>query len=283
MDSVQMGNTAQQAADTAVALISNWGLQALGAIALLVIGRWVAALLRRLARRAMERGRVDESLVPFFSSFVYYAVLIVVGIAVLELFGIQTTSMIAVLGAAGLAVGLALQGTLSNFAAGVMLLAFRPFRIGDYVEVAGSAGSVVEIGIFSTTLNTPDNVQVVIPNASVYGEVIRNYSANDNRRVDLVMGIAYGDDIGRAIEVIRSVLGRDDRVLADPAPQIAVSELAGSSVNLVVRPWCRGAEYWNLRFDLTRALKEELEAGGCSIPFPQQDVHVVEVPAAEGR
>ena len=205
--------------------------------------------------------------------------LAVVMIAVLNLFGIETTSLIALIGAAGLAIGLALQGTLSNFAAGVMLLIFRPFKIGDYVEVAGAAGSVLEIGVFTTTVNTPDNVRVTIPNAAVYGQTISNYSANPSRRVDLVMGISYSDDIGKAIEVMKAVLDRDDRVLAEPAPQIAVSELGDSSVNLVVRPWCAGSDYWALRFDLTRAFKEELEAAGCSIPFPQRDLHVLEMPA----
>ena len=204
----------------------------------------------------------------------------VVVIAVLNLFGIETTSLIAIVGAAGLAIGLALQGTLSNFAAGVMLLIFRPFKIGDYVQVAGSAGSVVEIGVFTTTLHTPDNVRVTIPNAAVYGETISNFSANENRRVDLVMGISYSDDIGKAMEVIRGVLERDERVLENPALTVAVSELADSSVNIVVRPWCKGSDYWPLRFDLTRALKEELEVAGCSIPFPQQDLHVVEMPGA---
>jgi small conductance mechanosensitive channel len=195
-------------------------------------------------------------------------------IAVLGLFGIETTSLIAVLGAAGLAVGLALQGTLSNFSAGVMLLVFRPFKVGDYVEVAGAAGSVQEVGIFSTVLHTPDNVKITIPNSSVYGDTIKNYSANDTRRNDLVIGISYGDDIARAIETIRQVLVSDSRVLADPEAVVAVVELADSSVNLVVRPWCAGGDYWPLRFDLTRKIKEELEAAGCSIPFPQRDLHL---------
>jgi small conductance mechanosensitive channel len=198
----------------------------------------------------------------------------VVVIAVLNLFGIQTTSLIAVVGAAGLAVGLAMQGTLSNFASGVMLLLFRPFHIGDYVEVGGTAGSVKEIGIFSTTLATPDNVRITVPNSGVYGAIIKNYSAYDTRRIDLVMGISYGDEIGRAIDAIKGVLQADERVLKDPEPTIAVSELADSSVNLVVRPWCRKEDYWPLRFDLTRGLKEQIEAGGCTIPFPQRDVHL---------
>jgi len=167
-----------------------------------------------------------------------------------------------------------MQGTLSNFAAGVMLLAFRPFGLGNYVEVAGVAGSVQEIGIFTTTLNTPDNVQILVPNAAIYGSTIKNYSSNDTRRNDLVIGISYGDDIARAIETIQKVLASDPRVLRDPEPFVAVSELADSSVNLVVRPWCTGADYWALRGDLTRRLKEELESAGCSIPFPQRDVHI---------
>jgi small conductance mechanosensitive channel len=280
MDPEAMESGAAEAVETAIELISNWGLQVIGAIVLLIVGRWAASLVRRSVRRALEKGKLDAALVPFFSSMAYYVVLIVVIIAVLQLFGIQTTSLVAVVGAAGLAIGLALQGTLSNFAAGVMLMVFRPFKLGDYVEVGGAAGGVKEVGIFTTTLNTPDNVMVMIPNAAVYGEVIKNYSANATRRVDLVMGIAYGDDIEKAIEVISSTVSGDSRVLADPAPTIAVAELGDNSVNLVVRPWCAGSDYWPLRFDLTRALKENLEAGGCSIPYPQRDVHVIEMPTA---
>jgi small conductance mechanosensitive channel len=179
-----------------------------------------------------------------------------------------------ILGATGLAVGLALQGTLSNFAAGAMLLAFRPFKAGDYIEAAGTAGSVYEVGIFSTQLHTPDNVKITLPNSAIYGGIVKNYSANDTRRNDLVMGISYDDDIARAVETINKVLAADARVLKEPEPVVAVAELADSSVNLVVRPWCSSADYWALRFDLTRRLKEELEAAGCTIPFPQHDVHV---------
>lgn len=279
METAGMNETVQSAVDASVALISNWGIQVIGALAVLIIGRMVAGAIRSSLKKGLMRASVDAALVPFFSSMAYYAALAVVMIAVLNLFGIETTSLIALIGAAGLAIGLALQGTLSNFAAGVMLLIFRPFKIGDYVEVAGAAGSVLEIGVFTTTVNTPDNVRVTIPNAAVYGQTISNYSANPSRRVDLVMGISYSDDIGKAIEVMKAVLDRDDRVLAEPAPQIAVSELGDSSVNLVVRPWCAGSDYWALRFDLTRAFKEELEAAGCSIPFPQRDLHVLEMPA----
>jgi small conductance mechanosensitive channel len=275
-----MEQSVEQAVALVIGIVSTWGVRVIGALAVLLIGRWIAGRVRKLVARGLERAGADPALVPFFSSMAYYFVGAVVVIAVLNLFGIETTSLIAVLGAAGLAVGLAMQGTLSNFAAGVMLLMFRPLRPGDYVEVAGTAGSVQELGLFSIILNTPDNVRIIVPNASVFGATIRNYSANDTRRNDLVVGISYGDDIGKALEVVRGVLKGDQRVLAEPEPVVAVSELGDSSVNLVVRPWCRKEDYWVLRFDLTRKLKEELEAAGCSIPFPQRDVHVIGADAA---
>jgi small conductance mechanosensitive channel len=260
--------------DSLAAIVSTWGLRVLGALALLIVG-WIAAkMIRGSLRRALERTGLDPTLIPFLSNLVYYGVLTFVVIGVLGLFGIQTASLVAVFGAAGLAVGLAMQGTLSNFAAGVMLLIFRPFKVGDFIDAGGTSGSVQEISVFSTVLHTPDNVRIVAPNSTIYGGVIKNFSFNDTRRNDLVMGIDYGDDIGRAIETIKSVLGEDPRVLSDPAPVIAVSELADSSVNLVVRPWCKAGDYWPMRFDLTRKLKERLEAAGCSIPFPQTDVHL---------
>lgn len=262
-------------------LVTDWGLKVVGAIVVLVVGRMVAGALRGAVCKAMTKRKVDATLVPFLSSLVYYMALAFVVIAILSLFGIQTTSLVALLGAAGLAVGLALQGTLSHFAAGVMLLVFRPFRVGDLVEVGGTVGKVEEIGIFTTILRTADNVKITVPNSQIYGSTISNYNGYETRRVDMVMGISYDDDIGRAIETMNRVIREDPRVLADPAPQIAVSELADSSVNLVVRPWCNGGDYWNVRFDLTRRFKEELERAGCSIPYPQRDVHLVqEEPAA---
>jgi len=268
-----MEQSAQQAVDVVVELVSTWGLRVVGALAVLIIGRWIAGRVRKGVAHALERGKIDATLVPFLSSMVYYVIFAAVLIAVLNLFGIETTSLIAVLGAAGLAVGLALQGTLSNFAAGTMLLIFRPFRAGDYVEVGGTAGSVAEVGLFSTVLNTPDNVRITVPNSSVYGQTIRNYSANDTRRNDMEIGISYGDDIGKAVDIIRGVLGADKRVLAEPEAVVAVAGLGESSVDLVVRPWCKKEDYWDLRFHLTRTIKEKLEEGGCSIPFPQRDVH----------
>jgi len=278
LDPNQLTEGVETAVETASGLVIEYGMSVIGAILVFIIGRMVAGWARNKLKAGLTRAGTDASLIPFFSSMLYYVVMGVVVIAVLSLFGIETTSLIAVFGAAGLAVGLALQGTLSNFAAGVMLLIFRPTRVGDYVEVAGQGGTVKEIQIFSTILHTPDNVRIIIPNSQVFGDTIKNYSANPTRRVDLVMGIGYGDDIAKAMEIIERVVTGDSRTLADPAPVIAVSELADSSVNLVVRPWCNADDYWAFRWDLTRKLKEELEAGGCNIPFPQRDVHVLEFP-----
>jgi small conductance mechanosensitive channel len=255
-------------------LVMTWGLRVIGALAVLIIGRIVAGAVRAGVRRMLERTRTDKTLVPFLASIAYYLVMAFVVIAVLGLFGIPTASLIAVLGAAGLAVGLALQGTLSNVGSGVMLLIFRPFKLGDYVDAGGTAGTVKEIGLFSTIMNTPDNVRITVPNSAVFGQVITNYSTNDTRRNDLVIGIGYGDDIGTAIRTIQGVLDADSRVLKDPAAVIAVGELADSSVNLLVRPWCRKEDYWDLQWHLIRTIKEKLEAAGCSIPFPQRDVHM---------
>lgn len=254
--------------------VTTWGIKALGALVVLIVGLIAAKWIRASLKKALSKREVDATLVPFLSSLVYYLTLAFVVIAVLSMFGVEATSLVAILGAAGLAVGLAMQGTLSNFAAGVMLLIFRPFKVGDFVDAGGVAGSVVEIAIFSTTLHSPDNVRITVPNSSIYGTVIKNFTANDTRRNDMVVGISYDDDIGKAIEVLERCVNADERVLKDPAPMIAASELADSSVNLIVRPWCKKEDYWGLRCDLTRKMKEELEAAGCSIPFPQTDVHL---------
>lgn len=266
--------------DVLAGLLTTWGLRVLGAVAVLLVGRLVARWLRRLTRSGLERSGTDETLIPFLSSLVYWLALAIVVVAVLGLFGIPTASLVAVLGAAGLAVGFALQGTLSSFAAGVMLLVFRPFRAGDFVEIGGIKGAVEEVSIFSTILNTPDNVRIVVPNSEVFGKPISNYTANDRRRIDLVMGVGYDDDLAVAKQTIERVVGSDDRVLDEPALTVAVSNLGDSSVDFVVRPWCRTEDYWSVRFDLTRRLKEELEAAGCSIPYPQRDVHLFREGAA---
>ncbi len=271
---MDLNESTRELLDGLVGLVSAWGLQVVGALAVLIIGRMVARALRRGTQAALARAGTDETLIPFLSGLVYYVALAVVLIAVLGLFGIETTSLVAMLGAAALAVGLALQGTLSNFASGVMLLLFRPFKKGDFVDVAGVKGTVDEVGIFTTVLNTADNVRIIVPNSEIYGSTITNYAAYETRRNDIVIGVSYADDLGTAEAVIRRVLEADERVMREPAPQVAVAELGDSSVNFVVRPWCTRADYWDLRFDLLRRLKEELEAAGCSIPFPQRDVHV---------
>ncbi len=255
-------------------LVTEHGPNVVYALIVLIAGFIAAKAIRGLVRRALGRTRLDATLIPFVTGLVYYALLVFVVLAVLGRFGIQTASFIAVLGAAGFAVGLAMQGTLSNFASGVMLLTFRPFRVDDVIEAAGEVGKVIEIGMFSTTLHTPDNIKIIVPNSAIFGSTIKNITANDTRRNDMSIGISYDDDIGKAIEVINGVLKADARVLKDPAPVVAVSELADSSVNFAVRPWCTKEDYWGLRFDLNRRFKEELEAAGCSIPYPQSDVHL---------
>ena len=274
MQEFDVGTIVNQSID----VLASWGLKVLGAIAVLVIGRMIASWGRKITRRSLERAAIDDTVIPFASRLVYFLIMAFVLLAVLGLFGIPTTSVIAVLGAASLAVGLALQGTLTNFAAGVMLLIFRPFEVDDYIEVSGHAGTVKAIGVFATTLNTVDNVQITIPNGKVYGEAIKNFSANEIRRVDLVASVAYGDDLQVARDTLMGILEADERVLEDPAPTVAVSELGSSSVDFVVRPWCRSEDYWDVRFDMTRRMKESLEDAGCSIPFPQQDMHVIHVP-----
>ena len=263
-------------------VVSTWGLRVVGAIAFLIAGLFVARLVQRWMRRGLAKTAVDDTLVPFFASLAYYAILTFVGIGVLGLFGIPTTSFIAALGAAGLAIGLALQGSLSNLAAGVMLLIFRPFRVGDYVEAAGVDGSVEEIGLFASTLVTLDNTLIVLPNSAIWGATIKNFTAKDKRRNDLVFGISYGDDIGQARESILAVLRADSRVLTEPAPDVWVTGMGDSSVDLLVVPWCHPDDYWGLKFDLYQKVKEGLEAGGATIPFPQRDLHVIDVPGTQG-
>ncbi|MEZ5064520.1 MAG: mechanosensitive ion channel [bacterium] len=277
MDSVQW----QELMPQVIEIGTHWGLKVLGAIAVLIVGRIVSGVLSGGVQRALKRASMDEALVRFVGSLVRFAVLAFAVIAALDLFGIQTTSFVAVLGAAGLAVGLALQGSLSNFASGVLILVFKPFRIGDFVKAAGTAGSVVDIGILTTTLKTPDNQKIIVPNSSIMGDTITNVNAFDTRRVDLVAGIGYGDDIAKAHHVLQRILSENPKVLKDPAPMIEVSELADSSVNFVVRPWVKTPDYWAVYFEVTRKIKEEFDREGVSIPFPQRDVHLYQ--AASGN
>jgi len=271
-----MEESIQSAADTALQVLTTYGLNVVAAIAILIIGFIVAGWAKRATLKALGRvERFDQTLCGFFASMVRYGVIIVTVLAVLDRFGIETTSLIAVLGAAGLAIGLALQGTLSDLAAGVMLLIFRPLKVGEYIEGGGEAGTVVALTLFTTELKTPDNVMILLPNSQLWGTAIKNYSRHDTRRVDFVFGIAYEDEIGKAMAAIRDQIGKDARIHADPEPLIVVGELADSSVNLIVRVWCGADDYWNIKFDLTRAVKERLDAERISIPYPQRVVHRV--------
>lgn len=266
--------------DAVSEFVAFYGLKILAAIAIFYVGKFAARWLSRLTEKIMKVKDVDLTLQNFVAALVYYAVLAFSIIAALGQLGIQTASFVAVVGAAGLAVGLALQGSLANFAAGVLILIFRPFKIGDYIEAAGQAGVVEKIMVFTTELLTTDNKKVIIPNSSVTGGPIMNYSAKDTRRVDLVMGISYEDDIDRAKSIMHEVVTADSRVLKDPAPTIAVSELADSSVNFVVRPWVATGDYWDAYFGLTEAIKKRFDAEGISIPYPQRDVHLNQVDKA---
>jgi small conductance mechanosensitive channel len=256
--------------------LMTYGLSFIAAIAIFIIGKWIARLVSRIIEKVMVRANVEQTLASFTKNIVYFLLLIFVIIAALNKLGVQTTSFIAIIGAAGLAVGLALQGSLANFAAGVMLILFKPFKAGDYIEAGGATGVVAEVQIFNTVLTTVDNRKVVVPNAKVTGDNIINYTALDKRRVDLVFGISYDDDIKKAKEALERVVSSDSRVLKDPKPMIAVSELADSSVNLVCRPWVKPADYWDVYFDTLEKGKVELEKSGLTIPFPQRDVHIYE-------
>jgi small conductance mechanosensitive channel len=244
------------------------------ALAIFIIGRIVIGFVVNAIRRGMQRGEVDPTLETFVCNVVRIALLVVVIIAAISQVGIETTSFIAIFGAAGLAVGLALQGSLSNFAAGVLIVLFRPFRIGDFIEGAGVAGTVEQVQILTTTMKTPDNKKIIVPNSQIMDSVITNYSANDTRRVDMVVGVSYSDDLDKVKTVLQEIVSADERVLKEPAHTIAVSELADSSVNFVVRPWVKTADYWAVMWDLTELIKKRFDNEGISIPFPQRDVHI---------
>jgi small conductance mechanosensitive channel len=253
--------------------LATWGPRVVGALLVFIAGWFIARSLRKTIRRVLARTALDATLVPFLAALVYYGTLTMTLLAAIRLVGVDTTSLIAVLGAAGLAIALAFQGTLSNFAAGIMILLFRPFRVGDVVEIGGDTGAVDEVSLFSTRLNTADNVRIIVPNSKVWGERIKNFTANPTRRIDLVVGVSYDDDVAAVRELLLGIITSEERVLKDPEPVVEVLELADSSVNFAVRPWCTREDYWPLRFDLMRRIKVEVEAAGFSIPFPQRDLH----------
>ena len=269
--------------DEVITLLKTTGLEfAMNLVTALVIffvGRFIVRLLTRGLRKLMEKRKVDQTLVTFVTNLASMALLAFVIIAAIGALGIQTTSLIAILGAAGLAVGLALQGSLSNFAAGVLIVLFRPYKVGDWVEAAGVSGAVEEVQILTTILKTGDNKQVIVPNGQIMDSIITNYSANDTRRVDLVVGVSYDDNLDKVRSTLEELVSADDRILEDPECKIAVSELADSSVNFVVRPWVKTADYWGVMFDLTEAIKKRFDQDGIAIPFTQKDVYLHKVPA----
>jgi len=263
----------------AQAVGTELGLKILAGLAILVIGRWVAKRLTNVVRRLMTRAKVDDMLVRFVGNLTYAVLLTFVILAAVGQLGVQTTSFIAVLGAAGLAVGLALQGSLGNFAAGVLIILFRPYRTGDYVEAGGISGVVEEVQIFTSVLVTPDNKKIIVPNGQIMGGTITNYSAKEQRRVDLIAGVSYSDDLDKVKGVLQDIIGADGRIFNDPAPTIAVLALADSSVNFAVRCWVKTADYWAVFFDLNEQIKKRFDAEGINIPFPQRDVHLYQHPA----
>ncbi len=260
--------------NTTITWASEYALKVLAAVLILIIGRWLARKIAGLLARLLEKNGIDVTLTGFLENITYYALLVLVLIAAAGQLGINTASFLTIVGAAGLAVGLALKDSLSNFASGVMLVLFRPFKVGDAVNVAGVTGKVVGINIFNTVLNTPDNQRIIVPNSSITSDVITNITANPIRRIDLVAGIGYEDDIAHAKKVLNEIVQADSRILEDPAPTIAVSELADSSVNFVVRPWVKTGDYWDVYFNLTEQIKVRFDAEGISIPYPQQDLHL---------
>lgn len=253
---------------------ATWGLQVLGAIAVLIVGLLFARLARRGLRRALERSRLDPALVGFLGSLAYYTVLSVIAIAVLGVVGLETASLITVLGASSLAIGLALQGSLANFASGMMLLVFRPYAVGDFIETGEFQGRVVSLGVFSTEIDTLDHVRIVIPNTYVAERPLENWSSNGIRRLDLALEVAVDSDLPSVRRAIEAALQRDEHVLPEPAPVVGVAEFGDTSARLVVRPWCQHEDYWQLRYEIPERLKDAVEAAGASLPCPQRDLRV---------
>jgi small conductance mechanosensitive channel len=257
-------------------LITFYGLNIIAAVIIFIVGRWIAKAFKNLTQKVMTRHKVDPTIVSFLGNLTYVALMVFIILAAINQLGVQTTSFIAVIGAAGLAIGLAMQGSLSNFASGFLLILFRPFKVGDFIEGAGVAGVVEEIQIFVTQLKTLDNKTIIIPNSRITGDNIVNYSAKEVRRIDLVVGVSYKEDIQKVKQVLQDVLSKDGRILKDPAPTVAVLELADSSVNFAVRPWVKTDEFWDVYFDTLENVKMRLDEEGIGIPFPQRDVHIYE-------
>lgn len=254
--------------------IIPWGLNIAFAVAILLLGRWVVSIITNIVSGLLKKSKMDVILVNFITSILRTVLFLFVVIAAMDKLGVNTTSLVALLGAAGLAVGLALQGSLQNFAAGVMLIVFRPFKAGDFIEAAGISGTVEKINIFSSTLRTGDNREIIVPNGSIYGGVITNFSARSTRRIDMIVGIGYDSDLKLARQTLEDIINADERILKDPATLIAVSELAESSVNFVLRPWVKSSDYWAVKFDLNEKIKLTFDEKNITIPYPQMDIHI---------
>ena len=278
---LQVDERTAETASMILDAVAHYTVSVVGALFILVFGWMVAGWVRKAIGRGLGHiDRMDETLKPFIANVARWAVLVFVVIAVLNQFGVQTTSIIAALGAAGLAIGLALQGTLSNVASGVMLMVLRPFKVGDFIDAEGLGGTVVQIGLFVTELRTGDGVYIMAPNSSLWNKAISNFSRNPTRRIDILACIAYDDDVDGAMAVLDRMMTADGRVLDDPAPATMVAELADSSVNINCRCWVRAEDYWATLYDLNGRVKADLEAAGYSIPFPQQDVYMHQAPPA---
>jgi small conductance mechanosensitive channel len=266
-------STVNKYADMLINYASEYGLKLLGALLIFFIGKWVVKKITRVIKSLMQKANVDKTLIEFGASLIYFLLLLMVVMASLNALGVNTTSFIAVLGAASLAVGLALQGTLSNIGAAVLIIIFRPFKVGDVIDTGGSVGKVTNINLFSTIITPADNRAIIIPNSSIISGNITNFTSQEERRVDLTFGIGYGDDLKLAKETLMQIITAHDKVLAEPEPFVAVSALAESSVNFTVRSWVKTDDYWEVYFDLTEKVKLAFDEKGISIPFPQMDIH----------
>jgi len=270
-------NEASDMADFLMSYAVEYAIAIAGVVIILVVGFWAAGWAKRLIQKALGRsGKIDPMVAGFLASMVRYVIIAIAVISALDQFGVETTSFVALLGAAGLAIGLAFQGALGNLSAGVMLLVFRPFKQGQFIDAGGVTGTVDEVSLFVTEMHTADNVQIIVPNAALWNTAIRNFSHHATRRVDLVLGIGYGDNIGKAMDALKALAEAESRIHSDPAPMFAVSNLGDSSVDITIRLWCDAGDYWGVRFDFIRAMKEKMDEIGVEIPYPQRSIHMIQ-------
>ena len=255
-------------------IATDFGLRLLYAVLIIFIGRWIVKLLLKIIKSALEKTTVEETVRIFVANLLNTLLMVIIFIAAINQLGIETTSIIAMLGAAGLAIGLSLQGSLANFAAGILIVMFRPYKVGDYIEAGSSAGTVLDIQIFSTVLKTPDNKVVVIPNGTIMDSSIINYTGQATRRVDIIASCGYEDDIDKVKDILKDILNQDERILEEPEPRIAVSELADNSINFIVRPWVNSSDVLNVKYSILEQIKKRFDEEGISIPYPQRDVHI---------